>query len=198
MTHHYQLYRYALGALYPAFSGVTVGGAMGTGAHGSSLTFPSALGAVVTNVTILDGNAVLRTVVVPTNVHDESSHTAAGRVAGEDTFLFSVTDPVSTPVSSSAPPPAAPFTPLLLQAVQAHLGVLGVLLQVTLKIVPQFKVRVDQTVLPEAYMLNGSFLADCSTHLWIYAGWYPHLKKVVLRTSDSIDDSSTSFFLLTR
>lgn len=132
---------------------------------------------VVKRVTLVDGTGAVRTIDNTTEILQHSTDT-----------------PASSPLVAPPPPP------LLLQALQAHLGVLGVLLEVTLEVVPQFKVRIQQTVVPEAYMLNGSFLDDCGDYLWIYAGWYPHLHKVVLRTGAkvpvTVDGNCSTDFLI--
>lgn len=134
----------AVAALYPAFNGVTIAGAVGTGAHGSSLVFPSALGSAVVAAELVNSDGDLVNIT-----------------AGDE-----------------------------LAAVQCHLGVLGVVTRMRLAVVLQFKVRVVQTVEPEALLTNGTFLDICKSQLWVYLGYYPHLKKAVLRVGEKVTVST--------
>jgi FAD-dependent oxidoreductase len=78
----------------PDYNGVTVAGAMGTGAHHSSLQIPSAVGDWVQEIKLVDGTGELRT------------------ISGDD-----------------------------LDAFRVHLGLMGILVEVKLRVVPQFKLR---------------------------------------------------------
>ena len=51
--------RLAVAALYPAFNGVTLAGAVGTAAHGSSLVFPSALGSAVVAAEVVNSDGAV-------------------------------------------------------------------------------------------------------------------------------------------
>ena len=48
------------------------------------------------------------------------------------------------------------------------------------------------TVEPEALLTNGTFLDICKSQLWVYLGYYPHLKKAVLRVGRKVDVCKSS------
>lgn len=144
----------ALDALYPAFNGVTVGGAMGTGAHGSSLNIASAFGSALRYAEVMDAEGNIK---------------------------------------AYGPGPT-------LKALQTHLGVLGVIVRMKLAVVPQFKVEIFQSIENDSLLDNGSLVQLCRSTDWIYAGWYPHLQKIVLRQGWKVPiampgNASTNFLI---
>lgn len=118
----------------PAFGGITIGGAIGTGAHGSSLLHPTTISDQVVGVTVIDGVGEIRKISDPTE----------------------------------------------LRAFRFHLGLLGAIVDVTLKTVPLFKMTVYNHPESEAVLFDGSVLEAARLHDWYALWWFPSSKSVVI------------------
>ncbi|KAJ6635180.1 L-gulonolactone oxidase 2 [Pseudolycoriella hygida] len=120
--------------LTPAFSGLTLGGAVGTGAHGSSLKYSATLSEQVVGVTVVDGHGVKRIISDP-----------------EDLKSFRV-----------------------------HLGLLGIIVDITFVTVPLYKVLAHNYAVPDDVLTNGVALnwAKTTDHINFY--WFPSFKEVIV------------------
>lgn len=58
----------------PAFGNITLGGAIGTGAHGSSIKFHSSISAQVARMTIIDGSGKIQTISNPEDLKSFKTH----------------------------------------------------------------------------------------------------------------------------
>jgi len=67
-----------------------------------------------------------------------------------------------------------------IKAFQVHLGMLGVILDVTLKTVPLFKMSVTNYVESETILLDGTALDWAQQHDWFEMWWFPSTKTVVV------------------
>jgi len=67
-----------------------------------------------------------------------------------------------------------------LKAFRVHLGLLGVVLEVTLKTVPLFKMTVTNTVESETILLDGTALNWTQQHDLFEMWWFPSAKSVVV------------------
>jgi len=110
----------------PDYNGVTVAGAMGAGAHHSSLRIPSAVGDWVQQVTLVDGRGEVQV------------------LEGD-----------------------------ALDAARVHLGLLGVVVKVTLKVVPQFKLQYQSTKLSDE-SLGSEGLERARGYDYAKLHWFPH------------------------
>lgn len=129
----------------PAWGNVTIAGAMGTGAHGSTLRYNASISDQVVALTIVDGTGTVRQ------------------------------------ITSDSPD---------LPAFRLHLGLLGVIINVTLYTVPLYKVTAVNTVVNDDILLNGQLLdmvraADQTT---VY--WYPSLGKLVIGNWTIVDPAT--------
>ena len=141
----------SLAAFYPAYSGLTVGGVLGTGAHGSSLTFPSALGSALVAADVLDAQGAFKHYTLKEH-------------------------------------------PRIIAALGTHMGALGIIVNATFEVVPEFKLRVKQTVHHPQMLLNGSLLQAFRQHDWVYVGWYQHAAQLVLRVGDIVPSTVPGTF----
>lgn len=118
----------------PAYGNITIGGAIGTGAHGSSIKFHSSLSAQVAKMTVVNG---LGKVVVISSRED-------------------------------------------LRSFKVHLGLLGVVVDVTLNTVPLYKVKSQTFVASDDVLTNGEAInwAKTSDQLTLY--WFPSIAEVVV------------------
>lgn len=116
----------------PDYNGVTVAGAMGTGAHHSSLEIPSAVGDWVEEVKLVDGTGEIRTLV------------------GED-----------------------------LDPIRVHLGVMGIIVQVKLRVVPQFKLRHGFAKFDDRD-LEQSGIPLVRQHAYAKIHWFPKQSKFIV------------------
>lgn len=58
----------------PAYGNITLGGAIGTGAHGSSIKYPSSLSSQIAWLTIVDGNGDIRVITNPNELKSFRIH----------------------------------------------------------------------------------------------------------------------------
>lgn len=116
----------------PAWGNITIGGAIGTGAHGSSLKYTSSISEQVVELGIVDGLGNLRTI---------SSE--------EDLASFRV-----------------------------HLGLLGIIVNVTLATHPMYKVTALNTIVNDDILLNGQLvdMVRNSDQTTVY--WFPAISSV--------------------
>ncbi len=122
----------------PDYNGVTVAGAMGTGAHNSSLQFPTAVGDWVEELKLVDGTGAVQV------------------LSGES-----------------------------LDAARVNLGLLGVIYEITLKVLPQFKLQNSFTKLSDANIENEA-LDLARRHTYAKLNWFPLQKSYILDTLDQV------------
>lgn len=134
---HLQTKGLSIGFTHLGFRGVTVAGAIGTSAHGSSPTFNNALSQRVTSLKMVLADGSLRT-------FDEAS-----------------------------------TQPVLWRALITSLGLLGVVVEVGVRIEPAFNLDVEVKQLDEdALLAAGSPLALIAGCDWGQLNWFPHHRKV--------------------
>jgi FAD/FMN-containing dehydrogenase len=116
----------------PGFSNFTVAGAIGTGAHGSSIRYSSTMSDQVVGLEVVDGRGRVRSVT------EEKE----------------------------------------LRAFRIHLGLLGIILKVTLRTHPLYKLMAYNYVDTDEMLFNGKVvsMAQETDQLSIY--WYPSFRKV--------------------
>lgn len=119
---------------FPMFSGITVGGALGCGAHGSNLRQPGTVSDQVTSLRIVDGRGDIR------NISDS----------------------------------------LELRAFKAHLGLLGIVYEITLKTLPQFKYHMKHTQVSDDILWNGKIFEYISSSDRFQFWWFPTAKRIIL------------------
>jgi len=127
----------------PAFGNITIGGALGTGAHGSSLRYTSSISEQVIGVTIVDGLGNIQ------NITSESD----------------------------------------LNAFRIHLGLLGIILSVTLRTEPLYKVVAQNYVVSDQILLNGSFIDMVNNTDQISLYWFPSFNQVIVANWTIVDAS---------
>ncbi len=122
----------------PDYNGVSIAGAMGTGAHNSSLQIPTAVGDWVEEVTLVDGRGDIQV------------------LTGE-----------------------------ALDAARVHLGLLGVIFELKLKVVPQFKLQRQSMKLSDR---NIEFEAIEMARKYAYAKfhWFPKQETYILEALDKV------------
>lgn len=132
--------------IHPAvkFTGVTVGGAMMTGTHSSSLVHPSTLPDQAISMTIVDG---LGDVVV---------------VSGD-----------------------------LLDATAIGIGAIGIVLDVTVKIYPNFKIRMVNTAHNESFMTSGEAVEMAKGKDYFALTWFPSANTVTSTAGTYLEGLST-------
>ncbi|CAL8121300.1 unnamed protein product [Orchesella dallaii] len=126
----------------PAFSGITIGGALGTGAHGSSLKLRTTISSQIEELTIVDGLGAIRNI----------SRNENGQL-----FL----------------------------AFRTHLGLLGIIYQVTIRTVAQYKVKISNKILPEAVLFEElhRLKNQARSSDFFQFFWFPTAKEVVVSKS---------------
>ncbi|CAL8073253.1 unnamed protein product [Orchesella dallaii] len=130
----------------PAYGGITIGGAIGTGAHGSSLIHPTTLSDQIVQLTIINGMGEFETIKDP----DE------------------------------------------LKAFRVHLGLLGAIVNVTLRTVPLFKMVVYNYPESESILFDGTSLESARSHDWYQLWWFPNSKSVIVSKGNYTDDLELS------
>ncbi len=140
---------FALGGLYPAYAGITIGGIISTSAHIGSLQFPASISDTVVS---------LKAVVPPGKIIEPSTK--------EELAAFST-----------------------------HIGVLGVIYEISLKIVPQYKVHTEGAIERDIdWLLNGNYLSEMYEHFTFDFSWYPCSNRVFSSSKDrtSIEHSGNA------
>lgn len=77
-----------------------------------------------------------------------------------------------------------------LDAFQVHLGLLGVVIDVTLKTVPLFKMTVHNNIEAEAILLDGRAIQWAQDHDWFEMWWFPSDENVVVSRGNYTSDLS--------
>ncbi|ORX77920.1 FAD-binding domain-containing protein [Basidiobolus meristosporus CBS 931.73] len=116
----------------PNFGEVTVAGALGTGAHGSSLKHVTAMSDMVVSMRVVTGTGELKTI-----------------------------------------------TGSLLDAFRVHIGAVGLVYDVTFKVIPAYKVHVQNYPVPESQLLDGTLEAMAEEYDLFQAWWFPGTSTVV-------------------
>lgn len=114
--------------------GITLGGAIATGAHGSSLVHPSSISDQIVRLQIIDGMGNLREISDPQDVN----------------------------------------------AFRVNLGLLGIIVKITLAIVPLFKATVQTTLEPESILMDGTAQRWANNLDWMQMWWFPSTSNVVV------------------
>ncbi|XP_037049943.1 L-gulono-1,4-lactone dehydrogenase-like [Bradysia coprophila] len=125
----------------PCFGNITIGGAIGTGAHGSTIKYRDSLSAQVAGVKIVDGMGEIKTITDPTE----------------------------------------------LKAFRIHLGLLGIVVEVTLNTVELYKTLAHNYVVPDDILTNGvaADMARNADQVSLY--WFPEFNEVVVANWTVID-----------
>jgi hypothetical protein len=126
--------------------GISVAGALGTGAHGSSLRHPPSLSDQIIRLTVVDGLGEIRIVDDPLEVN----------------------------------------------AWRVHLGLLGVIMDVTLKTVPLFKQTVKNYVESESILFDGRALMWAKELDWFEMWWFPSSKNVIVSKGNYTNEMDSS------
>jgi FAD/FMN-containing dehydrogenase len=149
---------YSLGFGYPAFKGLTIGGLLATGAHGSSRRHIGISSQNILEMTLIDGQG---------NIRNLTS-------ADKDAF----------------------------RAAQVHLGLLGVVHDITLRIYPDFKLKYRFEQIPDFLNSKGQVQfgpeADSEIVMWSpvantavkYAGFITELPESPLAANHLLGDSN--------
>ncbi|KAK9762830.1 oxidoreductase [Basidiobolus ranarum] len=128
------LNKHGLGIVnFPNFGEVTVAGALGTGAHGSSLIHVTSMSDLVESMRVVTGTGKLVT------------------VKGK-----------------------------LLDAFRVHIGAIGLLYDVTLKVIPAYKLHVENHPVPDSHLLDGTIEAMIPNYDIFQAWWFPVTNTVVV------------------
>ncbi|GMH41784.1 hypothetical protein BSKO_09694 [Bryopsis sp. KO-2023] len=126
------------------FSGVTIGGALATGSHTSSLRHPTSISDSVTSLNVFDSRGEL--------------------VEVQDDFL---------------------------KATRVNLGVLGIVVDVTMDVVKEFKIRVENVDTKEKLLFNKKKLTKMANEFDVFQiGWFPSLNKIVATQGTFVKASS--------
>ncbi|GMH36623.1 hypothetical protein BSKO_04496 [Bryopsis sp. KO-2023] len=122
------------------FSGLSIGGTLATGAHGSSLVHPASISDQVVSLTLVDGQGRVR------------------KITGEK-----------------------------LKAVNVNIGVLGVVVTVTIKIVKNYKVKLEYVDNDESILFDGRAIEWARNQDYLEMSWFPSTKKVVALRGTYVD-----------
>lgn len=129
----------------PAYGGITIGGSVGSGSHGSSLKHPTSISDQVVSMVIVDGLGKIRTISNPKE----------------------------------------------LKAFRVHLGLLGIVYEVTLRIVPQFKLQIVNYPLPESVLFTREIIKRAEKHDWFQIWWFPGSKSIVISEGNMVPTNTT-------
>ncbi|KAL1921709.1 uncharacterized protein VTP21DRAFT_10351 [Calcarisporiella thermophila] len=138
---------------FPAFGGITIGGAMGTGAHGSSLLHPTTISELAIGMIFVDAKGKIR------YIDREYSDFSAFRV---------------------------------------HLGLLGVVVEIHLPLVNQYKVSVQLYRSSEEILFNDVALELARKTDFFQLWWFPSSRSVVVSLGNytSLDVPGNAIFNL--
>lgn len=67
-----------------------------------------------------------------------------------------------------------------LRTVAVNLGVLGIVVEVLLTVVPKFQMEVEVMKGKEAFLTNGKALEMARANDWFQIGWFPSQKKIFM------------------
>jgi len=132
--------------------GITIGGAIGTGAHGSSLLHPTSLSDQVIRLTVISGDGSLLVI-------DSREEVDAFRV---------------------------------------HLGLLGIIVDITFPTVPLFKMTIQNRPMSDSILFNNSLPSLATQYDMFQAWWFPAAGQVVLGTgnytsADTVGTATSNF-----
>ncbi|KAJ3106342.1 hypothetical protein HDU97_006540 [Phlyctochytrium planicorne] len=130
---------------FPAFGSITVGGAIATGAHGSSLKHPTTISDQVLQVTLVDGLGRIRTIK---------------------------------------------STDAEIDLVRVHLGLLGIVTEVVLPVVPNYKVNLFTYPAPDTFLTTGAFNAELAKYDYFYMYWFPSVNSVTISNASYVPVST--------
>lgn len=71
-----------------------------------------------------------------------------------------------------------------------HLGLLGIVVDVTLTTVPLFKMTIRNTLHPETILTDGTALIWAQSRDWFEMWWFPSSSSVVVSVGDYVDVST--------
>ncbi|XP_037034050.1 L-gulonolactone oxidase-like [Bradysia coprophila] len=128
----------------PAFGNITIGGAIGTGAHGSSIRYHASISSQVAKLKIVDGKGEIK----------------------------EITDPED------------------LKAFRMHLGLLGIVVEVTLNTVALYKTLAHNYVVTDEILTNGNAVHMAKNTDQISLYWFPEFKEVVVANWTIVDKST--------
>lgn len=137
----------------PAFGGISLGGAIGTGAHGSTLKYNSTISAQVVRMTVVNG---LGQLVEITDADDLKSFRVHLGLLG---MIFKFCDQ---------------------HCCFSMINYLGVVVDITLYTVPLYKVLAHNYVVSDDILTNGTALDWARTSDQITFYWFPAFKEVVV------------------
>ncbi|ORX95594.1 FAD-binding domain-containing protein [Basidiobolus meristosporus CBS 931.73] len=129
-------------ANFPNIGDISVAGALGTGAHGSSLIQPSTMSDLVLSMRVVTGTGELKT------------------IKGD-----------------------------LLDAFRVHIGVVGLLYDVTLKLIPGYKLHVQNYPVPASKLLDGSIEAMVPNYDLFQVWWFPSTDTAVVSNGTYVSDA---------
>lgn len=130
----------------PSFGGVTIGGALGTGARGSSLLHPTSLSDQLIAVKIVDGSGNIQVI-------DESK-------------------------------------PDDLSAFKVHLGLLGVIVEASFRIISSYKMHISNYLVDDDILFDNSALRMAAVKDWFQMWWFPNTKSVVVSEGTYVDNNT--------
>ncbi|KXN74259.1 FAD-binding domain-containing protein [Conidiobolus coronatus NRRL 28638] len=130
----------------PAYSGITVGGAVSLGAHGSTLNHPNTLSEYLVGITYIDGQGNLRKIK-----------------EGDPDF----------------------------NAFRVSLGLLGIFVDVTLRVVPSFKMRIHNYRIEDDLLTNtpNALINLARKNDWFQFWWFPTSNGLVISEGSYIDNN---------
>jgi FAD/FMN-containing dehydrogenase len=77
-----------------------------------------------------------------------------------------------------------------LAAARTSIGVLGVIVRVTLPIIPQFKIRMQVLTLPDSIMQQPDFIDLIRNGTYVSFGWYPRAKVIIVEHGQQVSSST--------
>jgi len=134
----------------PALDDITVGGAIATGAHGSSLTRLTTISSQIVALTVVDGRGNVR------NISEEQDEEA-------------------------------------MNAFRVNLGLLGIIYEVTIRTVPQYKVHTENHQVADTILLeNVNQLVEEARNSDFYRFfWFPTAEQLVISRSNIVFENTS-------